>query len=230
MRKITLAFLILSIIISCAEKKQETTTPSPKVITVDTVVTVTKKYQKPSGLEIDPYDFDTLLTEGYHLSYRVYKDSVENEYMQSLTLVKGSRDIATLSETSYPMLHKNLGYISGDYGKTFLFLQSYGSGNPHELQLIEKATGAVVTNGVYVDSRDEEKVLLYIQEEHEENEKLLLFDIKKNKQRVITDFKDLKCTHTGGLRECVVIDTVTANEIVLRTDSEDDNIVKRYKR
>lgn len=87
--------------------------------------------------EIEQYSYDTLLSQGYHLSYRVVIiDSATNEGLQSLTLVKGKKDIKQLSETSYPMLHKSLGYIGADFGDIFLFVQSFGAGNPHEIQLI----------------------------------------------------------------------------------------------
>ena len=128
------------------------------------------------------------------------------------------------------MLHKNLGYIGADFGKTFLFVQSFGSGNPHEIQLIEKENGKIIIEGVLVDSNEIEKVLLYIKNEHEKNEKLILLDIKHNKERIITDFNNLECTNTGGLRNCIVIDTVTKNEIIIKTESEEDKLTRKYNR
>ncbi|MWB96074.1 hypothetical protein GON26_17040 [Flavobacterium sp. GA093] len=232
MRKQTFAVALFLILISCAKKKSEGIAASneQKAITKSLNLKQANKVKKPAILEIEPYDFDTILKNDFHLSYRVYKDTIENEMLQSLTLVKGNKDIKQISETSFPMLHKNLGYIGGDFGKTFLFVQSFGSGNPHEIQLIEKENGNVITEGTLVDSNEKEKVLLYIKNEHEKEEKLILLDIKNNKEKIITDFNDLKCTHTGGLRDCIVIDTVTKIEIIIKTDSEQDNVTKKYYR
>ncbi|PKV62776.1 hypothetical protein [Pontibacter ramchanderi] len=182
--------------------------------------------------EIEQYSYDTLLSQGYHLSYRVYLDSATDEGLQSLTLVKGKRDIKQLSETSYPMLHKNLGYIGADFGDTFLFVQSFGSGNPHEIQLIDKKTGKELMNGVWVDVNQPEKVILYITNIYEENEDLKLLDLKNKKEIVVKDFSDSNCVkeQIGGLRNCVEIDSVTSKEIILKIESEGERITKKYKR
>lgn len=232
MRKKTFALLLFSILISCIEKKSEVKNFYNKKshLTKNINLKQTTKIEEPKKLEIEPYDFDTILKNGFHLSYRVYKDTIENETLQSLTLVKGKQDIKQISETSFPMLHKNLGYIGADFGETFLFIQSFGSGNPHEIQLIEKENGKIITTGVLVDKNEAEKVLLYIKNEHEKNQKLILLDIKNNKEKIITDFNNLECTHTGGLRNCIVIDTVMKNEIIIKTDSEEDNLTKKYNR
>ncbi|MEO7978564.1 hypothetical protein [Flavobacterium sp.] len=232
MKKNTILIILLSLLFSCANLE--------KKVKNDVSIKITESQQqsdigpqeklKSVKSEIEPYDFDTILKNGYHLSYRVYKDSIENESLQSLTLVKGNRDIKILNETSYPMLHKNLGYIGADFGDTFLFVQSYGSGNPHEMQLIKKKNGEELKKGILVDLKEEQKVLLYIENLYQENEKLKLVDLKNHTEKIITDFNNLSCTHVGGLRNCVKIDTVTQKEIVLKTDSEQDHILKSYKR
>lgn len=232
--RITFVFILVSTLISCTKRKEKITDSQNKksIITKNINKSIPQKVtnKKSTELEIEPYDFDTILKNNFHLSYRVFKDVIDNEYLQSLTLVKGKKDIVQISETSYPMLHKNLGFIGADFGESFLFVQSYGSGNPDEIQLIEKENGKVITEGVFVDQNETEKVLLYIKNEHEKNEKLILLDIKKNKERIIKDFNYLQCTHIGGLRNCVVIDTINKNEIILRTDWEEDNIIKKYNR
>lgn len=232
MIKSTILVVLLASLFSCTNQKKEVTNVTPiKVSEAKRQLNIDLPNNiKPAKREIEPYDFDTILKNGYHLSYRIYKDSVENDSLQSLTLVKGNRNIKMLSETSYPMLHKNLGYIGADFGDTFLFVQSYGSGNPHEMQLIKKENGAELKTGVIVDLKEDQKVLLYIENIHQENEILKLLDLKNNTEKLITDFNNLSCSNDGGLRNCVVIDTVTQKEIVLKTDSEEDNILKRYKR
>lgn len=182
--------------------------------------------------KIDPYDYDTLLTGGYHLSYRVYKDISEGALLQSLVLVKGNRDIKQLNETNYPTLHKNLGYIGANFGDAFAFVQSYGSGNPHEFQLIEKKSGKEITNGAFIDARDEEGILLYIHDLFKDTEQVRLLDLKQNRERVIVDFRQSKCVNTnpGGIRYCLEIDTVTTYKVILKVDNEEELIVKKYPR
>ncbi|RKR08291.1 hypothetical protein C8C83_5528 [Flavobacterium sp. 90] len=232
MKRNTILGFVLFILFSCTNHKNEIKNVTPNKVTKSEH----KKTTEPENIsklvksEIEPYDFDTILKNGYHLSYRVYKDNVEGDSLQSLTLVKGNRDIKTLSETSYPMLHKNLGHIAADFGDSFLFVQSYGSGNPDEMQLIKKENGISLKEGVIVDLKEDQKVLLYIENLHEANEELRLLDLKNNTEKLITDFNNLSCTNAGGLRNCVKIDTVTQKEIVIKTDSEEDHILKRYTR
>lgn len=232
MKKYTIFGILLFLLFSCTNQKKDVkdVVPIKTAATENKSDVVTQNTSESIKQEIEPYDFDTILKNGYHLSYRVYKDSIENDSLQSLTLVKGNRDIKTLSETSYPMLHKNLGYIAADFGDSFLFAQSYGSGNPEEIQLIKKENGKELQTGIIVDLREDQQVLLYIENLHQKNEKLKLLDLKNHTEKLITDFNNLSCTNIGGLRNCVKIDTVTQREIVLKTDSEEDNILKRYKR
>jgi len=229
MIKSTILLVLFVSLFSCRNQKKETKNVTPVKVTEQNSIAPQNNI-KSVKTETEPYDFDTILKNGYHLSYRIYNDSIENDALQSLTLVKGNRDIKMLNETSYPMLHKNLGYIGADFGAAFLFVQSYGSGNPDEMQLIQKENGKELKSGVIVDLKEDQKVLLYIENLHEKNEKLKLLDLKNNTEKLITDFNNLSCTHVGGLRNCVKIDTVTQKEIVLKTDSEEDNILKRYKR
>ena len=221
--------LLLSILNSCHKKTEKDISLSDQKskITEKAKLKNNKVVSKLEKLKIEPYDFDTILKNNYHLSYRVYKDTIENENLQSLTLVK---DIKQISETSFPMLHKNLGYIGADFGNSFLFVQSYGSGNPHEIQLIKKTNGKVITTGVLVDRNEIEKVLLYIKNEHKKSEKLILLDIKNNKEKILTDINKIECSHIGGLRNCIEIDTITKNQIVLKTNSEQEKKIKKYNR
>lgn len=231
MKKKIFAVLLFSILFSCVKQNTQTRNLSTeKSIENDSITLKQTSDAKITKLEIEAYDFDTILKNDYHLSYRVYRDIKENELLQSLTLVRENKDIRQISETSYPMLHKNLGYIGADFGKSFLFVQSYGSGNPHEIQLIEKENGAVLEEGVLVDKNEAEKVLLFIKNEHEQAEKLILFDLKNNTKKVITDFDNLKCSHIGGLRNCIMLDTVTKNKIILKTNSEEEDVKKIYIR
>ena len=232
MKKLFYISLLFSILLSCNQKKEIDKKLETESNQIGKKTTLKKSIEIPKveKFEFEPYDFDTILKNNFHLSYRVYKDTLENGILQSLTLVKGKKDIKQISETSYPMLHKNLGYIGADYGSSFLFIQSYGSGNPHEIQLIKKENGKIITEGVLVDQNEIEKVILYIKNEHQENEKLILRDIKNSKEKIITDFSNIECSHIGGLRNCIEIDTIMKNQITIKTNSENNVIIKKYNR
>ncbi|WCM42501.1 hypothetical protein MG290_02180 [Flavobacterium sp. CBA20B-1] len=216
-----LSFLLFICCISC-EKKQN-------ISDKEKLDSVNISFQEKI-ISYDPYDFDTLLSDGYYLSYKIYEDTIENQKLQSLTLKRDTFKIKELNVIDYPLLHKNLGYIGADFGKSFLFVQSFGSGNPHQIELIEKKTGKSLTKGIFVDCHEDEKVLLYITSENQNNEKLILLDIKNNQKKNITDFNNLNCSHIGRLRNCVEIDTVTNQKIILKTNSESDSIIRYYNR
>jgi len=196
---------------------------------VDTELTINQNIEIDS---VEQYSYDTLLSQGFHLAYRVYIDSARQEQIQKLSLVKEKEVIKVLNETTYLELHKSLGYIGADFGETFLFTKSFGSGNPHQIQLIEKETGKELLSGVWVDVNESEKIILYIMNLHEENEELKLLDLANNKEFIVQEFRDSKCINEqiGGLRNCVVIDTVTFKEIVLKIDSDEEDYSRTFKR
>jgi hypothetical protein len=134
--------------------------------------------------------------------------------------------------SSYGLPQKNIGYVGADFDSSFVFVQSFGSGNPHNIQLIDKRTGKELRKGAWVDANDKEQILLYIENEHEDTEELKIYDVKNNNEIIISDFKDSKCVQDviGGLRNCIELDTVTMNEIVLKVDTDKERIIKKYNR
>jgi len=228
MQKTVSILLLLTITIACNEAKIKSKKNSEQLVTT----AIDSSTIQAKSKENQPYDYDTILKNGYNLSYRIYADSIENDTLQSLTLVKKGRDIRTLNETSYPMLHKSLGYIGADFEDSFVFVQSFGSGNPKEIQLIIKKTGKEIKAGIWVDANEKEEILLYIENIHEHNEQLKMYDVKSKKEVIINDFKNSKCykEYPEGLRSCVEIDTVTKSKIVLKIDTDDEKILKTYNR
>ncbi|UUV22088.1 hypothetical protein [Paenimyroides aestuarii] len=228
MKQTILIILIFIVLISCQNKSQE-----GKIFdSINYSDTTIVEHQTPDGIiEFEPYDYDTILSGGYNFKYKVYTDKT-GEKLQSLTLRKGDDEIKVLNETSFPMLFKNLGYIGADFDSSFVFVQSFGSGNPHEIQLIDKKTGKELRKGTWVDVDEKEQVMLYIENEHEQNEKLLIYDIKNRNEILSTGFEKSKCVEhvIGGLRNCVEIDTVTTDEIVLKIDTDEEKIIKKYNR
>lgn len=222
------ALLAGFLLFSCTQKEQVHKVTATTVIDSSKAVTNSTLNESDDNL----YDYDTILKNGYHLSYRVYYDSIEKDSMHSLTLVKNGTDIRELNETNYPGIYKNLGYIGADFSESFLFAQSYGAGNPHEFQLIEKKTGKEMKSGVIVDANEENEIILYISDIHKQNEQLKIYDINTKKEMVINDFNNSKCyqEYPEGLRSCVEIDTVTKDKIRLKIDTDDEKIIKTYNR
>ncbi|MBR8538133.1 hypothetical protein KDU71_21360 [Carboxylicivirga sediminis] len=179
------------------------------------------------------YDFQTSLKNDFNLEYRVYIESNNPDTLQAIFLVKDTTDIKDLTGgSSYGLPHKNIGYIGADFDSSFVFVQSFGSGNPHEIQLIDKRTGKTIRKGTWVDANEGSQILLYIEHINEPNEQLKIFDIENNAETIVNDFQDCKCVQyvIGGLRDCVSIDTVTQEYIILTSSYEDDTVEKKYKR
>lgn len=188
--------------------------------------------QSENGLEeqkYQAYDFDTLLSGGYHLSYHLL---LGKEKLQSLTLMKGNREIMRLGETSAGMRHKNLGYIGADLEDYFIFCQSFGSGNPTDIQIIEKKTGRIIRRGSWVDVDTNQLLVLYISEINQENEELKLFDLKNQKEITINGFNNCRCFEETlfGIRECVQIKSANKSEVVFSVEYKNEKIVKNYAR
>lgn len=190
----------------------------------------TKEGNVDSGKsEFSPYVFDTLLSGGYHLSFEVNK---EKRKRQSLSLMYGNRTIRKLNQQGLGGLHKNLGYIGADLGDYFVFSQSFGAGNPTKIQLIEKKTGREIRRGYWVGVDTNELIVLYFKERRDESDRLYLYDLKNDKEQLITDFDSCRCVEKVifGLRACVQIERVTKDSVVLSVEYEGEKIQKKYKR
>ena len=218
-----LKILIISFLISCQNEQVMKTKHSVKL--KDTINNIELQTTDENKIEYLPYPYDTILSGGYYLKYKL--DTIN--LIQSLTLMKGNKEIKFLNDCSYPLLFKNLGYIGADFDSSFVFVQSYGSGNPHIIQLINKETGKILLKGHWIDANEKEQILLYIENEFEKNEKIILYDIKRKKKRIINE--DLKnIDFVDRLRYCVKIDTVTPKRIILKIETKKGNILKKYNR
>jgi hypothetical protein len=181
-----------------------------------------------SDQECLDYDFQTNLKNGYRLDYKVYTESNKKDTFQTIFLMKDTIEIKELTEeSSYQMLHKNLGYIGADFDSSFVFVQSFGSGNPHVFQLIDKHTGWDLLHGTWVDVDEKEQVLLYLENEHEDSEKLIVYDVKNNNKTVFANIYkyESKCLEfsPGGIRDCVSIDSVSSSEIIIIIENESND-------
>jgi len=59
-----------------------------------------------------------------------------------------------------------------------------------------------------------------------------MYDIKNSNEILLPEFKKSICASNivGGLRNCIEIDTVTINKIILKIHSEQGEIIKKYSR
>jgi hypothetical protein len=213
--------VLLPILVACTNKNPILNHSNDERISQENSV-------KRQELEHLPYDFDTLLSGDYHLSFKLNlgKD------LESLSLMKEDKEIRILNELSVGLPHKNLGYIGADLGDQFIFCQSYGADNPTDIQLIDKKTGKEITAGSWVDVDEKEQVILYITNIHQETEQLKLLDLKNHTERIITDFNHCRCVEeqTTGLMDCVEIKSVWKDEILLAVEYDNGGILKKYTR
>jgi hypothetical protein len=95
---------------------------------------------------------------------------------------------------------------------------SFGSGNPHRFELLEKETGSVLLQGVYVDSHEEAEILLYIVDNYPADSELIVYDNIYSKHHTIDVLKGCDCQSpsVGPLTFCLDISSVNNNEIVLK--------------
>lgn len=182
-------------------------------------------------LKNHPYPYDTILKGGYHIKHLVYKEKEYGSFVQSLYLYKNTVMIKELGSFSFGMPYKNIGYVVADFQNSFVMCYSYGGGNPHMMELVDKKTGKILKEGTWVDTHEEQQILLYIQDEHKDSEQLKLYDEQLNTEIDVNDFNESTCVKSkvGALRDCVKIDTVTNEFIVLKTDLNIE-LKKTYKR
>ena len=104
------------------------------------------------------YDYPTILKGGFEIVY-----TVDAEF-QYLHLKKGKRIIKEVASTSRGLLHKNLGYVGADFMHSFALVHSYGSGNPHRVELIRKRDGKDLFAGgsmpCLVDASERRSILI----------------------------------------------------------------------
>lgn len=130
----------------------------PLFIFIATIfISLSSTAQADSTENGEPYDYDTTLKGGYTISFKV------DDSLQYLYLKKGDKTISELSSTSKGLLYKNLGYVGADFTNYFVLVHSFGSGNPHYIELIKKSTGKnILENGAaWIDADEEKEYLLY---------------------------------------------------------------------
>ena len=104
--------LLLSILNSCHKKTEKNISLSDQKskITKKAKLKNNKIVSKSEKLKIEPYDFDTILKNNYHLSYRVYKDTIENENLQSFMEKYGNDEDENMNDNIITNIAENIAF------------------------------------------------------------------------------------------------------------------------
>lgn len=141
---------------------------------------ISSNAQAGSTGESEPYAYDTTLKGGYTISFKT------DDSLQYLYLKKGNKTIAELASTSKGMLYKNLGYVGADFSYYFVLAHSFGSGNPHYIELIKKTTGKNILKegAAWIGINEEKEILLYCDNDvPTPKDKMILFNVRTGKKQ-----------------------------------------------
>lgn len=177
----------------------------------------------------NPYYYDTKLSNGYNLEFLYFQKHKDSVIEMCLTLKKKNQIIDTLNIMGYGASHKNLGYIGADFDNFFVFINSSGSGNPHEYRLIKKADSKTVKTGFIIDSYKNPDFLLYAKG----YDSIMLYDIRKEKEILIETLSKSKEIEgmVGDLCDILKIKKVTKNYVQIDINNYNKKkITKRYYR
>jgi hypothetical protein len=175
--------------------------------------------------EVEPYDYDTTLKGGYTISFKV------DDSLQYLYLKKGNKTITELASTSRGMLYKNLGYVGADFTNYFVLVHSFGSGNPHNIELIKKTTGKnVLKDGAaWIDSDEKKEFLLYSDNDvPNKKDKMTLFNVKTGQKQQFSIPSDI--FDGPEVLNRIQISRLTDKQLVIKYETEKGTRTKMYNR
>jgi hypothetical protein len=172
-----------------------------------------------------PYDFDTILKNGYHLHFEYFKREANSDIETQLTLMKGKKTIDTLNNMGYGIVMKNLGYIGADFNDYFAFVQSYGSGNPHEMQLLRKKDATEILNGFIVDADEKNELLLYCKG----YDSLMLYDINRKRDKLLVNLNNCDYITCMVSQLCgnLKIKKVTQKQVEIEIAQDDNKTIRK---
>lgn len=176
-----------------------------------------------------PYEFDTILKRGYKLHFEYFKEKENTEIEMALILMNNHIIIDTLNIMGYGAPHKNLGYIGADFDEYFVFVNSFGSGNPHEMKLLKKNNAEKIVEGFFVDADEKNEILLYCKG----YDSLMIYDIKKRTDKLIVDLNksDYITSMVSQFSDDLKIKKVTNQFIEIEiTQNSEKKIYKNYLR
>jgi hypothetical protein len=176
----------------------------------------------------NPYsdNYDTIIKGGFSISY------VHDKELQYLLYKKGQKIIDTISGCSLGLPYKNLGYIGADFDRTFVFVNSFGSANPHYIWLFDKATAKnlIPDGSAWIDVDTTNQVLLYSKSDvpfEEDGDSMTLFDTKKMMQKDYAFPKEIFCEPMKLNRIRLI--KLSDHDFTIEYDFKDMSITKRKK-
>jgi hypothetical protein len=240
MKHITLRFFTLSficiLVLSCYKKsdkvEKQTYTKKLKDTSQSKVKNIVREEDTISIEYLNKYysyDYETKLSNGYNLEFKYFKKNRNSYIEMCLNLRKDDVIIDTLNIMGYGAPHKNLGYIGADFNKYFAFVNSFGSGNPHEFKLIRKSNGEVIKSGFIVDNFKNPELLLYAKG----YDSLMLYDIEKDRDHYIENIsksKEIDCM-VSELNQFLKIKKASKDYVMVEIEnSGNKKITKKYSR
>jgi hypothetical protein len=181
--------------------------------------------QTQSADEIETYDYDTTLSGGYTIEFKV------DDSLQYLYLKKGKRRIIELASTSRGMAHKSLGYVGGDFKNYFVFVHSYGSGNPHYIELIKKNTGKnILKDGAaWIDIDEKKGFLLYSNNDvPHPKDKMTLYNVNTGQSQSFPFPRDI--FDGPQVLNRIEIHKLTGKQLVIKYETEKGSKIRTYSR
>ena len=189
------------------------------------IINISLKAQTVITNEVEPYDYDTTLKGGYTISFKV------DDSLQYLYLKKGNMTITELAATSKGMLYKNLGYVGADFTNYFVLVHSFGSGNPHSIQLIKKVTGKNVLKvaAAWIDADEKKEYLLYSENDvPDKKDRMTLFNIRIGQKQHFSFPVDI--FDGPQVLNRIEIKRLTEKKLVIKYDTEQGSKTKLYNR
>lgn len=219
---ITLILLFTAVQCSLNDKSNQKTSYSEKDTASESVERAVTF--RASDTTLNPYPYDTILTGGYSLSY------VVNGNVQYLFLRKNDFK-KKISENSKGLPHKNLGYVAADFKNYFVLAHSYGSGNPHYIELIRKKDGLNVLSedAVWIAADERQEFLVYCNSPTPDiKDKILLYNVGKRSIERFDFPKEIYNDPT--VINSIILDTVTKDRFVISYEINDSLFKKSYRR
>jgi hypothetical protein len=195
------------------------------ILILTVFISISSKAQTDPTDEVEPYGYDTTLKGGYTISFKV------DDSLQYLYLKKGNKTITELASTSRGLVYKNLGYVGADFANYFVLVHSFGSGNPHYIELIKKTTGKnVLKDGaVWIDANKEKEFLLYSENDvPDKKNKMTLYNIRTGQKQFFNFPRDI--FDGPEVLNRIQISQLTDKQLVIKYNTEKGSMTKAYSR
>lgn len=173
-------FFVLGILISCNTSNENVDSTISSNLNQDTIKEIDTNKTEVINDERPDVEFKTVnLKGGYSLVYDIQAEET------FINLMKGKTVVKTITSGGTGMSISNIGFVEADFENTFILVQASGGGNPRICFLMNKETGnnLIEEFSALIEIDTTSQSLLYSENDiPEKNDKLMLFDIRKNKK------------------------------------------------